>query len=69
MTSLNLRASNPFFKHYGMKQKRERTKHFHDANGSNCTSLTVNLNMFENFPTAGTPSSFSNAMKICPGVS
>lgn len=33
------------------------------------TSLTMNLSMFENFPTAGTASGFSNATKVCPGVS
>lgn len=33
------------------------------------TSLTINLNMFENFPTAGTPSGFSNATKVCLGES
>lgn len=33
------------------------------------TSLTMNLSVFENFPTAGTASSFSNATKVCPGVS
>ena len=33
------------------------------------TSLTINLNMFENFPTAEAPSGFSNATKVCPGES
>ena len=36
---------------------------------STYTSLTMNFNIFENLPTAGTPSGFSNAMKVCPGVS
>lgn len=29
----------------------------------------MNLNIFENFPTALTPSGFSNATKACPGIS
>jgi hypothetical protein len=29
----------------------------------------MNFNIFENFPTAGTPSGFSNTTKVCPGVS
>lgn len=29
----------------------------------------MNLNVFENFPTAGTPSGFSKATNVCPGVS
>ena len=39
------------------------------SNGSTCTSLTMNFNIFENLPIAETPSSFSNATKVCPGVS
>lgn len=31
------------------------------------TSLTMNFNIFENFPTAATPSGFSNATKVWPG--
>lgn len=33
------------------------------------TSFTMNLNVFENFPTAGTPSCLSKATNVCPGVS
>lgn len=33
------------------------------------TSLTMNLNVFENLPTAGSPSGFSKATNVCPGVS
>ena len=29
----------------------------------------MNFNIFENFPTTGTPYGFSNTMKVCPGVS
>lgn len=29
----------------------------------------MNLNVFENFPTAGTPSGLSKATNVCPGVS
>jgi len=29
----------------------------------------MNFNMFENFPTAGTPAGFSKATKVCPGES
>ena len=36
---------------------------------STYTSLTMNFNIFENLPITGTPSGFSNAMKVCPGVS
>jgi hypothetical protein len=40
-----------------------------DNNNNNITftSLTVNLNTFENFPIAGTCSGFSKATKNCPG--
>ena len=29
----------------------------------------MNFNIFENLSTAGTPSGFSNATKVCPGIS
>ena len=39
------------------------------SNGSTYTSVTMNFNIFENLPVVGTPSGFSNAMMVCPGVS
>ena len=39
------------------------------SDGSTYTSITMNFNIFENFSIVGTPSGFSNAMKVCPGVS
>ena len=39
------------------------------SNGSTYTSDTINFNIFENLSTAGTPSGFLNATKVCLGVS
>ena len=49
-----------------IQSKKSNENH---SKGKYDTSLTMNFNMFENFPTAGTPSGFSNATNVCPGES
>lgn len=62
------------FKHSQEKKKKkreikERGENRKISSEELDTSLTMNLSMFENFPIARAPSGFSNATKVCPGVS
>jgi hypothetical protein len=54
-----------------MYRKLRKRKYIHQQKNKagKHTSLTMNLNMFVNFPTVVIPSGFSNATKVCPGVS
>lgn len=54
---------------HGHLSSQTPSRSVHKIIQENYTSLTMNLNVFENFPTAGTPSGLSKATNVCPGVS